>query len=124
LGHTHTHTAVKPLPLLPKHTILISLRINKNDGLTLTSWNPLGHSRPVTGLLYLFFNNIYLRAPHNSVLSNTTSLQLLNHLKQNNLQYDLLNKKRVVFYSKNVFMGFGMKNSTKSDKLLKQDKPI
>ena len=21
---------------------------------TLTSWNPLGHSRPVTGLLYLF----------------------------------------------------------------------
>jgi hypothetical protein len=22
---------------------------------TLTSWNPLGHSRPVTGLLYLFY---------------------------------------------------------------------
>jgi len=22
---------------------------------TLTSWNPLGHSRPVTGLLYLYF---------------------------------------------------------------------
>jgi amino acid permease len=22
---------------------------------TLTSWTPLGHSRPVTGLLYLFF---------------------------------------------------------------------
>jgi hypothetical protein len=22
---------------------------------TLTSWNPLGHSRPVTGLIYLFF---------------------------------------------------------------------
>jgi hypothetical protein len=22
---------------------------------TLTSWNPLGHSRPVTGLLYLYY---------------------------------------------------------------------
>jgi len=24
---------------------------------TLNSWNPLGHSRPVKGLLYLFNNN-------------------------------------------------------------------
>jgi hypothetical protein len=24
---------------------------------TLTSWNPLGHSRPVTGLLYLLVKN-------------------------------------------------------------------
>jgi hypothetical protein len=28
--------------------------LSRNLG-TLTSWNPLGHSRPVTGLLYLFF---------------------------------------------------------------------
>ena len=27
---------------------------------TLTSWNPLGHSRPVTGLLYLFLLLQYL----------------------------------------------------------------
>jgi len=27
--------------------------LSRNLG-TLTSWNPLGHSRPVTGLLYLF----------------------------------------------------------------------
>jgi hypothetical protein len=25
---------------------------------TLTSWNPLGHSRPVTGLLYLLHKDI------------------------------------------------------------------
>jgi hypothetical protein len=25
---------------------------------TLTSWNPLGHSRPVTRLLYLYYFNI------------------------------------------------------------------
>ena len=27
--------------------------LSRNLG-TLTSWNPLGHSRPVTGLLYLY----------------------------------------------------------------------
>jgi len=27
---------------------------------TLTSWNPLGHSRPVTGLLYLYIIYIYI----------------------------------------------------------------
>jgi hypothetical protein len=33
--------------------------LSRNLG-TLTSWNPLGHSRPVTGLLYLLqFQNIY-----------------------------------------------------------------
>ena len=29
---------------------------------TLTSWNPLGHSRPVTGLIYLFVVLKYLVA--------------------------------------------------------------
>jgi len=28
--------------------------LSRNLG-TLTSWNPLGHSRPVTGLIYLFY---------------------------------------------------------------------
>ena len=28
--------------------------LSRNLG-TLNSWNPLGHSRPVTGLLYLYF---------------------------------------------------------------------
>ena len=26
---------------------------------TLTSWNPLGHSRPVTGLLYILYSGSY-----------------------------------------------------------------
>ena len=29
------------------------MSLSRNLG-TLTSWNPLGHSRPVTGLLYLY----------------------------------------------------------------------
>ena len=29
--------------------------LSRNLG-TLTSWNPLGHSRPVKGLIYLFIN--------------------------------------------------------------------
>jgi hypothetical protein len=32
---------------------------------TLTSWNPLGHSRPVTGLLYLFTCNTVARKMYN-----------------------------------------------------------
>jgi len=28
---------------------------------TLTSWNPLGHSRPVTGLLYLYLLQLLTR---------------------------------------------------------------
>ena len=41
---------------------------------TLTSWNPLGHSRPVTGILYLYlFNNIQL----NMYSSDTTILTYL-----------------------------------------------
>jgi len=32
---------------------------------TLTSWNPLGHSRPVTGLLYLYENwSLTLKEEH------------------------------------------------------------
>ena len=31
--------------------------LSRNLG-TLTSWNPLGHSRPVTGLLYLYSKNV------------------------------------------------------------------
>ena len=39
---------------------------------TLTSWNPLGHSRPVTGLLYLFFllNYIFSLSLRGAVLKN------------------------------------------------------
>jgi len=33
--------------------------LSRNLG-TLTSWNPLGHSRPVTGLLYLIYIYIYI----------------------------------------------------------------
>jgi len=29
---------------------------------TLTSWNPLGHSRPVTGLLYLYLYRTLLHS--------------------------------------------------------------
>jgi hypothetical protein len=32
--------------------------LSRNLG-TLTSWNPLGHLRPVTGLLYLFLEHLY-----------------------------------------------------------------
>jgi len=38
---------------------------------TLTSWNPLGHSRPVTGLLYLYseeISEVWLHVFSNSVL--------------------------------------------------------
>jgi len=33
--------------------------LSRNLG-TLTYWNPLGHSRPVTGLLYLYINKLHL----------------------------------------------------------------
>ena len=37
---------------------------------TLTSWNPLGHSRPVTGLLYL-----YILLKNNRFSNNTAVLE-------------------------------------------------
>jgi hypothetical protein len=42
------------LPLPYHHTVPLS----RNLG-TLTSWNPLGHSRPVTGLQYLYLYIYY-----------------------------------------------------------------
>ena len=35
---------------------------------TLTSWNPLGHSRPVTGLLYLFMMDVLCNSGNENVL--------------------------------------------------------
>jgi hypothetical protein len=34
---------------------------------TLTSWNPLGHSRPVTGLLYLYYHLLSLLMNYNGL---------------------------------------------------------
>ena len=39
---------------------------------TLTSWNPLGHSRPVTGLLYLYVYKYRLRVCNNFCISTAT----------------------------------------------------
>jgi hypothetical protein len=38
---------------------------------TLTSWNPLGHSRPVTGLLYPFFYVAHERVSSDNLVTNT-----------------------------------------------------
>ena len=52
-----TLTSWNPLGHFRPVTGLLYLFINMSHNLgTLTSWNPLGHFRPVTGLLYLFIN--------------------------------------------------------------------
>jgi len=54
---------IKVVSLLFCHTtfvLLITVVLSRNLG-TLTSWKPLGHSRPVTGLLCLTaYNQILL----------------------------------------------------------------
>jgi hypothetical protein len=59
---------------------------NQNLG-SLTSWKPLGNSRPVTGLLYIFF---YINRSNAGVLSKSTALlsqgmEILSALRYTNL---------------------------------------
>jgi len=42
---------------------------------TLLSWNPLGHSRPVTGLFYLYF---FLLLPKRTKYKDVTSYDIMN----------------------------------------------
>jgi hypothetical protein len=53
--------------------------LSRNLG-TLTSWNPRGHSRPVTGLLYLFI--FYLHLPFRNLISTLWFLHFLFFLSQ------------------------------------------
>jgi hypothetical protein len=42
--------------------------LSRNLG-TLTSWNPLGHSRPVTGLLYLYIVPLFMKSVSHETIS-------------------------------------------------------
>ena len=51
------HTASGIVALCKRlHSTLFESRLCR---VTLTSWNPLGHSRPVTGLLYLYTRELH-----------------------------------------------------------------
>ena len=56
----------------PVMGLMYLYKLSHNLG-TLTSWNPLGHSRPVKGLLYLFINTLSLN------LGTLTSWNRLGH---------------------------------------------
>jgi len=67
-----------------RHPVPLSLNLG-----TLTSWNPLGHSRLVTGLLYLILNT----APLGPVFLRATLAEFC--LLSGNLKFNTKNEERI-----------------------------
>jgi len=60
----------------------IDVKVGAQCAPTLTSWNPLGQFRPVTGLLYLYLNFLEPSGPVQAC--NGTALPLLINAQFNN----------------------------------------